>query len=111
MPRRLRSYTGNRWISRPIALIAPVWNVVWPMIVARSVVLPTPLRPSTASDPRSGNASATSSRITVSPYPARNEERRSASAMGFAQIDIAHAAIGGDFLRGSFDQDLALYQH
>src|SRR5260221_2335518 len=111
MPRRLRSYTGRRWISCPIARMAPAWNVVWPMIVARSVVLPTPLRPSTASEPRSGTSSATSSRITVSPYPARSPCRRSASAMRLAQVHGAHAAIGRDLVGAALDQHLSLHQH
>src|SRR5579859_1895908 len=111
MPRRLRSYTGRRWISCPIARMAPAWNVVWPMMVASSVVLPTPFLPSTAREPRSGTWSATSSRMTVSPYPARRPERCRASAMRLAQIDIAHAAIGRDLVGPAFDQHLPLHEH
>ena len=40
---------------------------VWPMIVASRVVLPTPLRPSTASVPPGGKASEIPSSTTVSP--------------------------------------------
>src|SRR2546427_10761171 len=112
MPRRLRSYTGSEWIARPLALISPAWKVVWPMMVASSVVLPTPFRPSTASEPRSGTSSATSSRMTVSPYPARSPDRRKASGMsGFAQIHGAHAAVRGDLVGTAFDQHLSLHQH
>src|SRR5438445_12918656 len=111
MPRRLRSYTGSDWIARPIALISPAWKVVCPMMVASSVVLPTPLRPSTASEPRSGTSSATSSRITVSPYPARSPCRRSASGMRLAQVDVAHAPVGGDLVGPAFDQHLPLHEH
>src|SRR5438094_3555346 len=111
MPRRLRSYTGSDWIARPMALISPAWNVVCPMIVARSVVLPTPLRPSTASEPRSGTASATSSRMTVSPYPALRPARRNASGMRFTQVNIAHAPIASDLVGRAFDQHLPLHQH
>src|SRR5258706_8520820 len=111
MPRRFLSYTGRRGVSCPIARMAPAWNVVWPLIVARSVVLPTPLRPSTASEPRSGTSSATSSRITVSPYPARSPCKCSASAMRLAQVDVAHAAIGRDLVGAALDQHLPLHEH
>src|SRR5205823_7185436 len=112
MPRRLRSYTGSVWIARPMALISPAWKVVCPMMVASSVVLPTPLRPSTASEPRSGTSSATSSRITVSPYPARKPVRRSASGMRrLAEVNVAHAPICSNLLGPPLDQDLALHQH
>src|SRR3954471_18105791 len=90
--------------------MAPAWKVVWPMIVARSVVLPTPLRPSTASEPRSGTASATSSRMTVCPAPARSADRRNASAMRFTKVYGAHTPIGPDFLRRAFHQHLALHE-
>src|SRR5438876_10034830 len=82
------------------------------MMVASSVVLPTPFRPSTASEPRSGTSSATSSRITVSPYPARKPVRRSASGMRrLAEIHVAHAPVGGDLVGPAFDQHLPLDQH
>src|SRR5690242_11576593 len=81
------------------------------MIVASSVVLPTPLRPRTASEPRSGRAKLTSSRIVVSPYPARTPVSFSTSGMRLAQVDVAHAPVGGDLVRRALEQHLALHQH
>ena len=66
-PSRDLSYTGTCLISAPRYSMLPAWNDVWPMIVARSVVLPTPFLPSTASDPRSASESVMSSRTTVAP--------------------------------------------
>src|SRR6266516_1944951 len=83
------------------------------MIVARSVVFPTPFRPSTASAPRSGSSNATSSRTTVSPYPARTSRRRSAlyDMALLPEIDLMHASVLGELLRRHLDQHCALHQH
>src|SRR5215831_6792766 len=90
----------------------PEWNVVCPMIVASSVVFPTPLRPRTASDPRSGSENAISSRTTVSPYPARTSFRTSASAMALlAEIHLVDALVLADLLGRALDQHLALDEH
>src|SRR5690349_5579875 len=89
----------------------PAWNVVWPMMVASSVVLPTPLRPSTASEPRSGSDNPISSMTTVSPYPARTSLSARASAMALlAQVDLVHALVRPDLVGGSLDEHLALHQ-
>src|SRR4051812_15716617 len=82
------------------------------MIVASSVVLPTPLRPRTASVPRSGREKPMSSRTTVSPLPARAPDPTSASDSALPpEVDLVHAAVLGDLLRRALDQDLALHQH
>src|SRR5215813_894209 len=90
----------------------PEWKVVCPMIVASSVVFPTPLRPSTASEPRSGSENAISSSTTVSPYPARTSFRTSASAMAMlAEIHLVDALVLADLLGRALDQHLALDEH
>src|SRR5215831_13510403 len=90
----------------------PEWNVVCPMMVASSVVFPTPLRPRTESDPRSGSENAISSSTTVSPYPARTPFRTSASAMALlAEVDLVHALVLADLLGRALDQHLALNEH
>src|SRR3954465_11137957 len=89
----------------------PAWKLVWPMMVDMSVVLPTPLRRRTGGEPRSGSVSAMSSRMTVSPYPARRPEMRNASGMRLTEVDGAHARVAGDILRRGFDQNLALHEH
>src|SRR5882672_2559640 len=82
------------------------------MIVASSVVLPTPLRPRTESDPRSGRAKPISSITTVSPYPARTSLRVSASAMTLLpEVDLVHALVAPDFIGRALDQHLALDEH
>src|SRR5215475_7334785 len=91
--------------------MSPAWNVVSPMTVASSVVFPTPFRPSTASELRSGSANATSSRTTVSPYPARTPTRLSASTMPLPEIHLVHAPVGADLGGRPLAQHLALHQH
>src|SRR6266536_2755175 len=81
------------------------------MMVASRVVLPTPLRPRTASEPRSPSETLTSSSTTVAPYPARTAVRVSASAMPLAEIDLAHAGMLGDLPGRALAQDLALHEH
>src|SRR2546430_7144867 len=81
------------------------------MMVARSVVLPTPLRPSTASEPRSGRVSSTSSRTMVSPYPECSLLICRASGMVLlAQVHLVHALVARNLLGRPFDQHLALHQ-
>src|SRR6188508_1013245 len=85
---------------------------VRPRIVARSVVLPTPLRPRSATLSPSAMASDTSSTTTASPYPALtpSSERRSAMTL-VPQVDGLHALVGGDLARRALGEDLAAHQH
>src|SRR6185312_4259108 len=57
-------------------------------------------------------------RIAIHPSPSRREgknfcraNRNSSMARPLAEIDLAHARVGGDFGRRAFGQDRALYQH
>src|SRR6476659_1155153 len=81
------------------------------MMVSNSVDLPTPLRPSTARLPFSGTSSEMPSSTTASPYPARTSRSVSrGSAMActmtrFAEVDLAYARIGRDFLGRTFEED------
>src|SRR5258708_2667974 len=82
------------------------------MMVASSVVLPTPFLPSTANAPRAGSASSISSRTPDSPYPARTPVNRSASDMALLpEVDFVHALVPGDLLRRPLDQHFALHQN
>ena len=58
---------GETSIALPLSSTDPLCSVVNPMIVFSSVVLPTPLRPNTASVVPAGASSDTSSSTTVSP--------------------------------------------
>src|SRR5262249_21069453 len=88
---------------------------VKPMMVRRSVVLPTPFLPSTARLPCSGISSETPSSTRAGPYPARtSSSTTSGSAMASApapEIGLAHARVGGDLRRRAFDQDAASDHH
>src|SRR5216684_1081016 len=77
------------------------------MIVRRRVDLPTPLRPSTARLPRSGNSSEIPSSTIEPPYPAHTSFSASkGSAMARpAKIDLAHTRICGDFIGRTLEQD------
>src|SRR5215813_3041803 len=86
---------------------------VKPMTVSRSVVLPTPFRPSTARLPCSAISSETSSSTTAEPYPARTSSSTSSgSAMAPApEIDFAHARVGGNLGGRAFEQDAPADHH
>src|SRR6185295_7957465 len=82
------------------------------MIVRMSVVLPTPLRPSTATLPPSAISSEMPSSTTASPYPARTSARaRSGSATARPQVDFAHAGIVCYFAGRAREQDAPPHQH
>src|SRR3989304_5926238 len=111
IPSRARSYMGSFDTGLPRYSIEPLCSVVCPMMVPSSVDLPTPFRPSTASEPRSGSESAISSSTTVAPYPARTPPRRNKSGMPLTEIDLAHPVISGDFRRRALDEDRPLREH
>src|SRR5258708_40048043 len=94
-------------------MTAPRLTRVKPMMVRSSVDLPTPLRPRMARLPPSGTAIVMPSSTTASPYPARtSSSASSASAMARpAQIDVAHAHVGGDFPRRALYQDPPAHLH
>src|SRR5690242_2424681 len=77
-----------------------------------SVVLPMPLRPSSASDCPSASASETSLSTTASPYPAVSLSmvRRSAIER-LAEIDRLDAGIARDLVGCAVDEQSAVDQH
>src|ERR1043165_3749678 len=83
------------------------------MMVSSSVDLPTPLRPSTARLPCSGNASETSCSTSASPYPARtlSSESSVSGMIARPEINFAHARISGDFSGRSLSKNRAPDQH
>src|SRR5262245_11405817 len=97
-------------MDRPPYAMSPPWNVVWPMIVASSVVLPTPLRPSTASEPRAPSETSTSSSTTVAPYPARTPASVRPSAMALAEVHAMHARVVADLVGRPLAEHLPLHQ-
>src|SRR3981081_3166114 len=88
------------------------------MIARISVVLPTPLRPSTARLPACATSKVTPSRTTASPEPARRSQTArsapdadSGMACSAPQINLAHPLVRGDFLRRALDQNAAADHH
>ncbi len=87
---------------------------VWPIRVAISVVLPTPLRPSTASRAPAATANDTPSRMRVSPYPASRPSTSSGAAdmavapkIGLAETHSLPETAGGI----AFEDHAARRQH
>src|SRR5258708_4230566 len=112
MPRRERSWIFLPLMEWPLKKISPECSVVWPMIVASSVVLPTPLRPRMARVPFSRTERPISSRTTVSPYPAFKLSIFNKSGMLlFTEVHLAHTLVGADFLRRSLHQHRARREH
>src|SRR5262245_23802856 len=92
--------------------------VVWPIAVARRVVLPTPLRPITLTHSPGATVRLTSSRTTVSPYPAVTWRSSSAPAgraalpaMAAAQIDGADVGVGRDLPGAPGGEDGPAHHH
>src|SRR4051794_38406414 len=88
------------------------------MMVASSVLLPTPLRPMIDSVSPALRPSLMSSSTTVSPYPEKTSSRSSArstmrsSPMAFlAEVDSAHLLVVHDGVGRAFDQHRTLHQH
>ena len=82
------------------------------MMVATSVVLPMPLRPSTASAPPSASVKrdiGQHDRLAVA--GGQSVDAQELSHAGLAEIDLAHARIGGDLGGRAFDQHRAVHQH
>src|SRR5438132_3114537 len=77
------------------------------MMVRSSVLLPTPLRPRTATLPFCATANETPSSTMASPYP----ERMSRSSSIFPEIHLTHARIAADLVGRAFDQDAPADHH
>src|SRR5262249_40371251 len=112
-PLRARQCGAARVMSWPRQAIAPRLTRVKPMMVRSSVDLPTPLRPRTARLPPSATVSVMPSSTTASTYPARTASSASSvsATAGPAQINLAHARLGGDFFRRALDQDAPCRHH
>src|SRR4029078_5774495 len=99
-------------MSRPPRLTAPPNRRVIPTIELISVVLPVPLRPSSASTWPSPSASVIPGSTTASPYPARRPSIERRSGIGsLAEIDRLDLGIACHFVRRALDQHGAVDQH
>src|SRR5215475_8379582 len=108
-------------ISFPCSNTRPPCSVVCPMMVASSVVLPTPLRPMIDTVSLAPSAKRISSSTTVSPYPARTLSRSSApsammhsltaAVMAFlAEIDRSDLLVIHDLVGSALRAHGALHQ-
>src|SRR5450756_698215 len=100
-------------MSRRFNQIVPAWRRVWPMMLLISVVLPVPLRPSTASADCRWTDNEMSDNTTASPYPADRCSTRRTSDMGdiLAQIDRPDPGVARDIGRGALDEQRPIDQH
>ena len=86
----------------------PACQVVSPISVLTSVVLPAPLRPSSASERPSARLRSRPEKTRASPYPALKTSRRAAQpCASVSEIGFAHAGVGGDFGWRAFHQQAA----
>src|SRR6185312_17023121 len=101
-------------MSWPCSSIRPPCSVVWPMTVASSVDLPTPLRPMIDTVSPTASFSRISSSTTVSPYPARTSSSWSASSgmsVLLPEIDLSHLCIVADLLGRALREHRAGDEH
>src|SRR5882724_13100032 len=113
IPARAR-WSGRRAvISSPPSATVPPKRRVMPTIELISVVLPVPLRPSSASTWPSPSASDMPDSTTASPYPARKPlMARSSDIDGLlAEIDRLDLGIARHLVRRAFDQHGTVDQH
>src|SRR3954452_11535426 len=98
-------------MSCPASRMAPPNRLVMPTIELISVVLPVPLRPSSASTWPSASESDMPESTTASPYPARKPLMARRSGIGrLAEIDRLDLGIARHFFRRAFDQHGAIDQ-
>src|SRR3954466_3824753 len=101
-----------REMSPPSQRIPPPCNRVRPINVTSRLVLPTPLRPSSARLSPSFSVNDTSSSTIDSPYPAVTLSNTSNSVMfRLPQINFLDARVRRNLRRRPFGQHLAAYQH
>src|SRR5438067_1797268 len=100
-------------MSAPSSVTRPPRTGSRPMIVFRSVVLPTPLRPIRQTTLFAGTVRSTLHSTCDSPYAAST---RSTASMGdlffpLPEVDLEHARIGLDLVDRAFAEHGALVQH
>src|ERR1700738_3225632 len=111
-PAAARRYGRIAVRSRPASSILPPWCRVIPTIVLRRVVLPVPLRPSTASDSPSTRRRSMWEMMTASPYPADTSRSASSSRIeALPAVDGAHPRLRRDLLRGAFGEESAVHEN
>src|SRR6476646_8369831 len=112
IPARARWSGRIAVISSPPSAIAPPKRRVMPTIELISVVLPVPLRPSSASTWPSASESDMPDSTTASPYPARRPLMARRSGIdGLAEIDRLDLGIARHLVRRAFDQHGAVDQY
>src|SRR5690242_3034490 len=112
MPARARSSGRSVVTSRPPSVTLPPKRRVTPTMELINVVLPVPLRPSTASTCPSGGRSDTLGSTVASPEAARRFSVASRSGIArLAEINGLHLRVLGDLFGRAFRQQRAVDQH
>src|SRR6266852_3062122 len=92
--------------------MVPPNRLLTPTIELISVVLPVPLRPSSASTWLSARCNDKSGNTTASPYPARKPSMHKRSGIGgLAEIDRLDPWVARHLVRRAFDQQRAVDQN
>src|SRR5689334_10524219 len=112
IPARARWSGRIAVMSWPASATLPLRRLTMPTIELISVVLPVPLRPSSASTWPSASASDISGSTTASPYPARRPWMERRSGIGrLAEIDRPHLRIARDLVGRALGEQAAIDQH
>src|ERR1700746_1684117 len=88
----------------------PPWLSSSPTMVLNRVVLPAPLRPSTATAPRGRAATLTSNRTWRRPYETQRPFTSRRFGSGTGEIDLLHLAAVLDLRDGAALEHIALIQ-
>src|SRR6266446_6047849 len=106
-PRRAISCAARPVTSKPFSTTAPRRTGIRPPMARMSVVLPTPLRPSTVATCPCPTCNDTPWRIMLSPYPAWTS--RTSSIVG-PQVDLGHAGVLADLRLCALSEHTALVE-
>src|SRR5882757_847165 len=108
---RIRRSVGIRMISRVPNVMEPLRASSSPTMVLSSVVLPAPLRPSTATAPRRCAARFTSNRTWLRPYETQSPRTSRKVGSDTSEIDLLHLAAVLDLRDRSTLEHIALIQN
>src|ERR1700687_511615 len=111
MPSRARWSVDSALSGCSSRLTRPARNANSPMMLLRSVVLPTPLRPIRQTAEPVGTVRLTSRRTNPSPYETLIFSMLSMGALFPPEINFDDARMPLDLIDGAFEEQCALVQH
>src|SRR5919199_4436590 len=111
MPRWMRRSVGRRVMSLPSNVMFPSVAPSSPTMVFSNVVLPAPLRPSTATAPRCGTDRSMPKRTWLRPYAAESRATVRIGASDTGEINLLYLAARLDLFHRAAVEHATLVEH